>query len=468
MKHISHLLMLAVSCAALANMSSCITANQNDEPEVVIPGGQDVWLAQDHVDFDMYGGTASIEIKSKVVLLFQNPLGTDYPGGTSQNSSFDSYFAANGNRLECEKMIIGDMFYIKANKTEMRQTQYEDINLYDQSGQLRATVHVSQAGNPSLGRELGSGGKAVVKSCYEAMERALSHVAYVERCYTGFLDQDGVKPPLSVNNLNNSTAYLWSTNAIKDQNGFITTLTNGGVAEETPYYTLLKSIVYTEMADKWGNVAILEHINDSVPAKQITQAELLQYVRSGLDSIASGMDDVKSWGYTTDPVKLYKPSKDVWRMAMANVEMQLGEYENAAKLLQQIVDSDRYALVSDANTAQSSETIWMMDLVDYPGYDKLLEYYTYPDVLLSLAECKVKLGDGQGAKELVSQLASVKELELTGQSIIDDIDMLRQVLWLPRYFAFQKRNALGGYEAYQHLWPIPTYELGTLTQNPGY
>lgn len=467
MKHIQHLLMLAVSCAALACMSSCIGSTQSDEPEVVIPGGQDVWLAQDHVDFDMFGGTAAIEIKSKIVLLFQNSLGTDTPGQTSP-SSLDSYFAANGKPLECDKMIIGDMLYIKANKTEMRQTQYEDINLYDQSGELRATVHVTQKGNPNLDRGLGSGGKAVVAVCHEAMERALSHITYVERCYTGLMDQEGVKPPLSVNSLNNSSAYMWSANAIKDMNGFIATLTNGEVTEETPYYTLLKSIVYTEMADKWGNVAILEHINDSVPAKQVTKTELLQYVRTGLDSISSVMDDEKSWGFTTDPVKLYRPSKDIWRMAMANVEMQLGGYGNAARLLQQIVDSGRYALVSGTGTGQSSETIWLMDLVDYPGYDKQLEYYTYPDVLLTLAECKVKLGKEAEANELIDRLATVKEMELTGNNAVENMDMLRLMLWLPRYFAFQKRNGLGGYEAYQHLWPIPTYELGTLTQNPGY
>lgn len=97
-------------------------------------------------------------------------------------------------------------------------------------------------------------------------------------------------------------------------------------------------------------------------------------------------------------------------------------------------------------------------------------YYTYADVLLTLAECNIATGNTAKATALIRQVADAKSLAVSGNNI-EDIAALRKSLFLPRYFAFQKRNNLGGYQTYQNLWPIPPDQLDKSpgwTQKPGY
>lgn len=99
-----------------------------------------------------------------------------------------------------------------------------------------------------------------------------------------------------------------------------------------------------------------------------------------------------------------------------------------------------------------------------------MSYYSYADVLLLLAECNIATGNAAKATSLINQVAKAKNISVSGNGIAD-IETLRKQLFIPRYFAFQKRNNLGGYASYQHLWPIPSDQIAMSpgwTQNPGY
>lgn len=69
------------------------------------------------------------------------------------------------------------------------------------------------------------------------------------------------------------------------------------------------------------------------------------------------------------------------------------------------------------------------------------------------------------ATALIRQVADAKSLAVSGNNI-DDIAALRKSLFLPRYFAFQKRNNLGGYQTCQNLWPIPADQLDRAPAGP--
>lgn len=99
-----------------------------------------------------------------------------------------------------------------------------------------------------------------------------------------------------------------------------------------------------------------------------------------------------------------------------------------------------------------------------------MSYYSYADVLLLLAECNIAAGNTANAISLINQVARVKDIAVSGDGIAD-IEKLRRQLFMPRYFAFQKRNDLGDYAVYQKQWPIPDDQIVLSpgwTQNPGY
>lgn len=99
-----------------------------------------------------------------------------------------------------------------------------------------------------------------------------------------------------------------------------------------------------------------------------------------------------------------------------------------------------------------------------------MSYYSYADVLLLMAECHIATSNAQKASSLINQVAKAKGISVSGDNV-KDINNIRKQLFMPRYFAFQKRNNLGAYTSYQKLWPIPTSQLNmahSWTQNPGY
>lgn len=73
-------------------------------------------------------------------------------------------------------------------------------------------------------------------------------------------------------------------------------------------------------------------------------------------------------------------------------------------------------------------------------------------------------------KHILLYFAAMGSISVDGD-FVTRVDALWRGLALTRYFAFQKRCGLGGYEPYQSLWPIPRGQLDAApgwTQNPGY
>lgn len=264
---------------------------------------------------------------------------------------------------------------------------------------------------------------------------------YVERGYTGMYQFYDVKCPMNVYDSYNSRAYNAAYSSIAFNANAIKNLATTEYADASAYFILLNAISYTEMVDKWGRIGISELTNDNyeIP-RQETAETTLRYLENSLDKISSSFNEKKGL-MGTSPDDAFDMPKDVWRLAKANVYIALNEPSNAIPYFQEIVDSHRYSLSSGNEYEANSGTILFVKVPDEVMQGHTLSYYSYADVLLLLAECNIATGNAAKASSLINQVAKAKNISVSGNAIAD-IETLRKQLFIPRYFAFQKRNNL--------------------------
>lgn len=439
----------------------------------------EVKLSQEEVSFGKDGGTATVTVTTNVPLWlekYNDPYGDGNlditpPNVSTEDNLFEDFFIDEGKPMQCCYTFENNILTIKVDKTQKRGTQTTSIPLYDMMGVCQATVQVSLAGDPSIEVKLGDNGKQVVAASFAKFANAVSWMYYVERGYTGMYKYYDVACPFNPTDNYVRFAYNAAYQSAALNANFIKILQNSEYSNAAPFFKLLNAIVYTEMVDKWGRIGICETRNDdySIPAQNSAEYTL-RYLESQLDAISAEFTDRRSDSQSVDAQSMFDISKDVWRIAKANVYMALGEYSNAATYLQQIADSRRYSVASGNEYDSNAGTILHIIVPDevMPGHT--CSYYSYADVLLMLAECHIATGQASKAKSLIAQVANAKGIAVSGNNI-EDIASLRKQLFIPRYFAFQKRNNLGGYAAYQKLWPIPSEQISMSpgwTQNPGY
>lgn len=154
----------------------------------------------------------------------------------------------------------------------------------------------------------------------------------------------------------------------------------------------------------------------------------------------------------------------------------------------EVCASDYYSLdegPSDAIVIEGNNTPYMFGLRRETSTKAVIDQssvvviYSYPEILLSLAECRMKLGDQVGALALVNRIGLAKgwDGQRTDKSkILDYILELRKQEKYPYHFSFLKRNNLAQSElgitnSNYLLLPIPSQEIAYnsgITQNPGY
>lgn len=435
----------------------------------------EISLSQEEVAFDKNGGTATIQVTSNIPLSVEpykdpfdmEPADPVNPGGTG---FLQDILINTGAPINCHYTYGNNMLTVTVDKTERHGSQTSHIYLYDTMGTIRADVKVTLAGDPSIPLVLGETGKKLVTYGFEKFAESISWMYYVERGYTGMYPFYDVRCPFNVNDSYNSRAYNAAYPSIAFNANAIKSLTTSGYPDAASFFILLNAISYTEMVDKWGRIGISELTDDDYEVPRQESAETtLRYLENSLDRISSAFNEKK--GVTgTDPNDVFNMPKDVWRLAKANVYLALNEPSHAMPYLQEIADSRRYSLSPGNEYETNNGTILFIKVPDevMPGH--AMSYYSYADVLLLLAECNMATGNSANATALINEVAETKNISVSGNSIAD-IDKLRLQLFLPRYFAFQKRNGLGGYAHYQKLWPIPGDQIALSpgwTQNPGY
>lgn len=435
----------------------------------------EISLSQEEVSFDKNGGTATIQVTSNIPLSiepYKDPFGDEPSNPDHIDDSFfgDDFIVNTGDPINYSATYENNVLTINVDKTQRHGTQTANIYLYDLMGTIRADVKVNLAGDPSIPLVLGETGKKFVAASFEYFAKSLSWMYYVERGYTGMYQFYDVKCPMNVYDTYNSRAYNAAYSSIAFNANVLKQLATTEFADASAYFILLNAISYSEMVDKWGRIGISELADDEYHAPHQETAETtLRYLENSLDKISSSFNEKKGL-IGSSPDDVFDMPKDVWRLAKANVYMALNEPSHAMPYLQEIVESRRYSLSSGNEYEANSGTILFVKVPNevMPGHT--MSYYSYADVLLLLAECNIATGNAAQAAALIDQVAKAKSIPVSGKSITD-IEKLRKQLFMPRYFAFQKRNNLGEYAAYQTLWPIPGDQI-TLspgwTQNPGY
>lgn len=445
----------------------------NDNPQIS--------LSRESVEFDYNGGTAQITVTSNVVLSLEQPQGSlgdldITPSDKIGEESFfiDFYEKDKNTAMSVTSTYENGTLTISVPKSESNRKQTRTVVLYDLMGVVRVSIPVSLDANPQIPSDskpkLSENGRAIVSNSFAKLASSLSWMYYIERGYTGMAKYYDVQCPMRAPDYYNDRAFKAAYTSLQINKQCIQNLTKAGYHDAIPYFTLLNVMTYTEMVDKWGNIGIVELLEDiySAPA-QLSATETLRYLDDRLSQISSWFSERKlSTNFTADDA--FDMPKDVWRLAKANVHMALNEPSRAMQYLQEIVDSRRYSLSSGNEYDANSGTILFVHVPDEVMSGHTMSYYSYADVLLLLAECNIATGNAAKATSLINQVANAKNISVSGNGITD-IETLRKQLLLPRYFAFQKRNNLGGYTSYQHLWPIPSSQLTLMsgwTQNPGY
>lgn len=441
-------------------------------------------LSRESVEFDYNGGTAEVIITSNIVLSLEMPKDPDgyldtVPGYETINDTlFKDFYVDNnpeGSAMTITSTYENGILKISVPKSERHKKQFSRVVLYDQMGIVRVSIPVTLEANPNTSPgekpQLSNTGQQIVSYAFVEFVTSISWMYYIERGYTGMYKFYDVQCPLSPDDIYNKTAFCAAYNAASFNNNVINALARSEYYDAIAFFTLLDIINYTEMVDKWGNIGVVDlSQNLDSPAIQQSASKTLRYLETKLDEIAPCLSEgnVLSPNYTAE--EIFNIPKDVWRIAKANVYIGLNEPAHAIPYLQEIVDSHKYTLSTGNEYEANSGSILFFNVSEevMPGHT--MSYYSYADVLLLLAECNVATGNDAKASSLIKDVAKAKNISISGDNI-SDIDTLRRQLCLPRYFAFQKRNNLGGYASYQHLWPITNRELDVnpnWSQNPGY
>ncbi len=379
---------------------------------------------------------------------------------------------------------------IDVNPARYRIISDRTVNLYDGLGNTVISIPVTQDGNPN-GTILNERGAANVNYFCSILSSFHSMYRIADAKYTGLIDNEEFKAPIDPDNDNLRELFSKPYDLINQDFYLLQLIEQTGVTVLLPMCQLMNALAYYEMVTMFGGVPYIT--NPSMyNIGRTPQDELLQQLIDNLTSIINNLQDEKA-GYISNPESIALPSKDLVRVVLADIYMYQGNYALAKPLLEEIVESNRYSLISDLNnmSVDNPEIIWSMDtgnpntrasrrnavtfVIDYDPPYTIIK--TYADVLLSLAECESILGNDSKAMQYLNQVKAAKAITTSSSGVLPIISEIRSKIQVDfgGYFAFLKRTGLAlstlGIEEYQLLFPIPLREMmmnPSLTQNPGY
>ena len=257
-----------------------------------------------------------------------------------------------------------------------------------------------------------------------------------------------------------------------------------------PMCYITNALMYYELITLFGDVPYIMTQQETYSIPRTPANEIFSNLIANITSVMDKTSDVKA-GYIDNADGIAIPPRDLARVVLADIYMYQGKYAEAKSLLSEIVNSNRYNLVSTINNIEIDcpEIIWSQpynsgitraranETTDIVVLNDNCIVKTYADVLLSLAECESKLGNDTKANDYLNQVKTAKGIETASSDVIPVISEVRSKIQIDfgGYFAFLKRTGLAkstlGLEDYQLLFPIPQDEIyrnPSMTQNPGY
>lgn len=338
-----------------------------------------------------------------------------------------------------------------------------EFYIEDTYGNRLTTITINQEKNTevALGEvELSEWGKNIVTSIYYSVGNFSAELTNMSWDYTSG-GNPNFKPRLSSDN--GTLSYVWSETyrAINEINRTLKQaeqeLSNGPLKAPLE---VLRAILYYNLAVCWGNINYVTEVDyDNIySTKQLTTTQLFEKIIPQLKNAIDVLEERIAPNRNEDDAIFL--SKDVARMALAQIYMCQDDYSNAESLLQKIKENDFYDFYKR---------------IYYNG----ISMYSYTDLLLSLAECKLNSKTPDDANTFINEIMNHNQYQLSIEST-DKKQVMKEIRYeldmRYDYFAFLKRNGLaketiGITEDYQLIFPIPQSELNlnsNLAQNPGY
>ena len=435
---------------------------------------------QTQVHAPMEGGSYSVKVASKINFFISNE---SYPHLANQY--------LNNGIVSFKASIEGDFVKIEVNRAAYALLDSESIILVDAFGKQRASITVSQDGDPSVPlfrEEVNS----YIGSINELFRNPFFRAWYLEGFYVKQLPGQIISVPLTASD---SNVYdLWSScyRAIAQIANFSKTEVGWMFA---PYCNVLLADIYYKMTLLWGGVVVPDYDNPMNSKPRTEPTSIYESFISVFGEMVERAPDEKfnhEFAYTADA--MYKLPKDVIRVMLAKLYIETGAFADAVKMLEPIKNSGRYALaekyqypitaITDGREI-SDEDIFTVSTNNTKSYGYYgVPVFTYTDALLLLVEAYYQTGDYTGASDLLKQVIAFNEIptdhftfETNSSAFPSDLATVRKRTFcnMGEYFGYLKRNGLAkmvlGYEDYQLLWPIPAQEIALnpyITQNPGY
>jgi len=428
----------------------------------------------------MEGGEYTVNVSCNVPL-YTSPLNN---GDAEPTSVYYEPFIQSDMSLTTS--YDNGVLSITVNPAQYRIISDRNVILYDAVGNAVVSVSISQEGNPN-GTFLTNEGVSYVTEICRLL--AQSHVKYkiADAKYTGIFPSEDFKAPLAPYDYNVRDLFSFPYQVINRNIQLLRMASETGVDALNPMCYVTNALMYYELVTLFGDVPYITTQQDTYSIPRTSANEILTHLITDLTSAMEKLSDVKA-EYISDANGIAMPPKDLARVILADIYMYQGEYAEAKALLNEIVNANRYSLVTSVNDLgiDCSEIIWSMpssgqtraraNRATIVLNDNCI-VKTYADVLLSLAECESKLGNNTKANEYLNQVKSAKGIETTSTDVLPAISEVRSKIQIDfgGYFAFLKRTGLAqstlGLEEYQLLFPIPQSELDmnpAMTQNPGY
>lgn len=456
------------------------------------------------------GGKFTIRITSPIPLYLKPQVETELENGfvsetffTHLYEGFDQSFFSD-KEIDCDCKLKDNTLEITVSNLEARSGKTKTIFIYDYIGNVVATVEVSQEGKAinipvSEVPLLGEDGLNAVSSIAINLIKGLKQYNVIEQFYAYNKTIDKVNDYVYPNSSQISSAWSY----IYSANNTLLQLKN---AEESllnvygDYCHVWSALCYSNLVYGWDAVP---YISDFSMTEQIfhqgihkeSSTNIFSDLKTKLSLAITNLAEKKNESLK-DVNGFFFASKDVARVLLANIHMYQGNYNDAEKLLQKVVENGFYTLDAskdfkpsettdntNIDVAQSSEVILAFQhdagtradiTIMEPG---VIPYITLSEVYLSLAECHYKSGDSNTAELLINKILEAKKITSSETDVLMRIKDIREqiLLYSGTYFAFLKRTGLAkdvcNIEDYQLLFPIPSNELYSnpkMTQNPGY
>ena len=453
--------------------------------------GESITLGQSEINAPASGGTYTIKVTSPVPVYLEEGNGDDTPqNGYVDYATINLYDIDIQASMSMTASIADNVITIVVNPSTMRAPGHKDVSIYDYLGTKLATISVNQAANEDASLPgLSNDGEQYVSAMLLTIGEALAEIDQLERMYSHNSSFGTFQIPMSA--ADTRIKQVWSHLYVAIRQ--INTLREVDAAQLNVYGPLLDfyaAIIYRWMTHIWGDVVyLLENPSmDNPYLPRTNMAEMLTSLFERLKITESITEDKSYYGCGLAARDMFFMPKHFVDILLGQISLDLGLIDDARTCFERVIQSGYYSLdenPSDAVSLDGSNNPYLFGMSKNVQTKAVLDngsyviIFSYGEVLLEMAECRMRMGDQVGALQYVNQVGMAKgwETQRTDASkVLEYILELRKQEKYPYHFAFLKRNNLAESELgitnpNYLLLPIPQQEVDynyNMTQNPGY